>query len=167
MLRQWNARTSEEASLFNPSFCAALLAETAVDHHRKDHRPFPLPLAFLVLPVVLHRSTRHALPPTTVTALLPWIERNRETLAGFPARVASMRDITRESLIFGLQHGVLDITASAGLAAGSDRKTATPRRTPWFTDEVRECLDRAAFVGRWFATAGTTATIYASLGVSP
>ena len=167
MLRQWDLRTNEEASLFNPSFCATLLAETAIDHQRRGHQPLPLPLAFLVLPVVLHRSTRQALPSTTVTALLPWIELNRETLAGFPARVTSMRDITREALVFGLQHGVLDIAEPAALAVGPDRRTATPRRTPMFTDEVRECLDRAAFVGRWFASAGTTATIFASLGVSP
>lgn len=167
MLRQWDSRTNEEARLFNPSFCATLLAEAAADHQRRNRQPLPFPLAFLVLPVVLHRTTREALPSTTVTALLPWIERNRETLAGFPTRVASMRDVTREAIVFGLRHGVLDITEPADLTVGPHRKTATPRRTPLFTDEVRACLDRAAFVGRWFAAAGTTATIYASLGVSP
>ena len=69
------------------------------------------------------------MPSTTVTALLPWIERNREILAGFATRVTSMRDITREALIFGLQHGVLEIEEPAALAVGPDRRAATLRRT--------------------------------------
>ena len=167
MLRQWDLRTNEEASLFNPSFCAMLLAETAFDHQRRNQLPMPFPLVFLVLPIVLHQNTRQALPSTTVTALLPWVERNRDILAGFPARVAVMREITKESLVFGLQHRLLQISEPAALVVGPGRKTATVRRTPLFTNEVRKCVERAAFVGRWFAAAGTTATIYASLGVSP
>ena len=167
MLLRWDNRSFEEASLFNPSFCVLLLSEAISNHRQRNGRLMPFPLVFLVLPVVLHSVTRNALPSTTATYLLSWIERNRATLIGFPGRVSAMRDITREAIIFGIKHNILEIADTGELTIGSERKTATTRRTPLFTDEVRECVNRAGFVGRWFADAGTVATVYASFGVLP
>ena len=63
---------------FNPAYCGTLLAKTTEDFTKKSGRQFPFALAFLVLPVVLHRGTRSALPSSTVTSLLPWTQENRQ-----------------------------------------------------------------------------------------
>jgi Family of unknown function (DUF6521) len=163
----WPNRVVEEANLFNPAFCAMLLAKTAEEFTKKRQEPFPFALAFLVLPVVLHRGTRSALPASTITSLLPWIQGHREQLVNFSGRVQALRAITREAILFGTQQQTLSIVESGGIAVGARRLTATERRTGLFTDEARDCVERAGFLGRWFAAAGTVATIYSAWGIAP
>jgi hypothetical protein len=157
----------EEANLFNPAFCAVLLAKAAEEFTKKTQQPFPFALAFIVLPVVLHRGTRAALPGSTVTSLLPWMQEHREQLVNFAGRVQSLRAITREAILFGTQHETLAIADSGGIGVGARKQSATEKRTGLFTDEARECVERAGFLGRWFAAAGTPATIYSAWGITP
>jgi Family of unknown function (DUF6521) len=166
-VHSWSKRVLEEANLFNPAFCATLLAKTADEFAKKAQRPLPFTLTFLVLPIVLHQETRLALPATTITALLPWIQEHREQLVDFALRVQRLRAITQEAIMFGVQHATLALTESGDISVGAKRQTATERRTALFTDEARECVDRAAFIGRWFAAAGTATTIYAAWGITP
>jgi hypothetical protein len=166
-LQLWSNRVIEEANLFNPAFCATLLAKTTEDFRKKAARPFPFALVFLVLPIVLHQGTRAALPGSTVTSLLPWIQDNREQLVDFAVRVQRLRAITREAILFAAQHSTLQFDPDGDLTIGPKRQSATTKRTELFTSEARECVDRAGFIGRWFAAAGTTATIYAAWGISP
>ena len=134
---------------------------------KKSNQHFPFALGFLVLPIVLHRGTRSALPGSTITSLLPWIQGHREQLVNFAQRVQSLRSITREAILFGTQNETLGLTESGAIAVGAMRQGPTDRRTGLFTDEARECVYRAGFLGRWFAAAGTTAAIYAAWGVTP
>lgn len=166
-MHPWSKRVIEEANLFNPAFCAMILAKSADDFAKKAHRPLPFALTFLILPIVLHPATRSVLPSSTVTSLLSWIQENRDQLVDFATRVQRLNSITREALLFGIQHETLTLTGTGSLAVGPKRKSATEKRTELFTDETRECLDRAGFIGRWFAGAGTTATIYAAWGLAP
>jgi hypothetical protein len=166
-MQRWTERVVEEANLFNPAFCAMLLAKCADEFTGKAHQPMPFALGFLVLPVVLHPGTRSALPPSTITSLLPWIQEHQEQLIDFAVRVQRLRDITREAILFGVQHETLAISERGEITVGPKRTKASEKWTGLFTDEARQCVDRAGFLGRWFAVAGTTATIYASWGVAP
>jgi hypothetical protein len=166
-VRDWSQRVIEEAHLFNPAFGVTLLAEAVDDFRKKAKRPLPFAVAFLVLPIVLHEATRTALPKSTLTALLPWVQDHREQLVGFALRVNQLRNITREAVLFALQHDILAINEEGDLVIGASRKTATEARTPLFTDEARECVERSGFLGRWFAATGTTANIYSAWGVAP
>jgi len=166
-MRPWSERVVEERTLFNPAFGAMLISETVNDYQKKANGALPFAVSFLVLPIVLHERTRSALPKTTLTALLPWIQENREQIVGFADRVQSLREISREAILFALQNDILNLTDKGELIVGGSRKSATTARTPLFTDEVRECLDRSGFIGRWFAGTGTTANIFSALGVMP
>jgi hypothetical protein len=166
-MQAWPKRVVEEANLFNPAFCAVLLAKAAEEFTKKTQQPFPFALAFLVLPVVLHGGTRAALPGSTITSLLPWIQDHREQLVNFAGRVQSLNPITREAILFGAQHETIAIAVSGGIAVGARRQSATERRTGLFTDEARDCVERAGFLGRWFAAAGTRSTIYSAWGITP
>jgi hypothetical protein len=166
-MQTWSKRVVEEANLFNPAFCAALLAKASEDFAKKTGRSLPFALAFLVLPIVLHRATRQALPGSTITSLLAWIQDSREHLVDFATRVRRLNDISREAILFGTQCRALCVTSTGELAVGPMRRSVTEKRTPLFTTEARECFDRAGFIGRWFAAAGTTAAIYAAWGVAP
>lgn len=166
-MQPWSKRAIEEANLFNPAFCVVLLAKAVEDYTKKAQQPFPFSLAFLVLPVVLHRGTRNALPGSTISSLLTWIQDHRAQLVDFPGRIKSLREITKETILFGIQHGTLAIADSGGIVVGPRKQSATAKRTNLFTDEARDCVDRAGFLGRWFAAAGTPATIYSAWGVAP
>ena len=166
-MESWSKRVVEEANLFNPAFCTALLAKAIEDYIKKTQQPFPFALAFLVLPVVLHRGTRDILPSSTVSSLLTWIQDNRVQLVNFPSRVRSMQRITKDTIIFGVQHETLAIVDSGGIVIGPRKQSATKKRTSLFTSEAHECIDRAGFLGRWLAAAGTPATIYSAWGITP
>jgi len=166
-MQLWSNRVIEEATLFNPAFCGLLIAQTSDDYAKKARHAMSFPLAFLSLPIVLHRATRQALPGSTVTSLLPWIQDHREQLVDFATRVERLREVTREAILFATQHEFLAVDAEGRLSSGSKRKTATEKRTGLFTAEARECVDRAGFLGRWFAAAGTTPTIFAAWGIAP
>ena len=121
-MESWPKRTVEEANLFNPAFCATLLAKAADEFAKKAGKPLPFALAFLVLPVVLHLGTREALPASTITSLLPWIQNNREQLVDFAVRVQRVREITREAILFAAQHEILAAVPVDGVLRQAKRR---------------------------------------------
>jgi len=129
-MQPWENRVVEEANLFNPAFCVALLARTTQEYGRKGGQPFPFALSFLVLPIVLHRQTRSSLPASTLTALLPWIQHNRDQLVDFPRRVSGLRGITREALAFGVQVSSLTKPVNAWIVRASWGGGSPPLERP-------------------------------------
>jgi hypothetical protein len=75
-----------------------------------------------------------------------------------------LRDTIREALLFGVQHGLLSLDGRL-LDPGNmqPRKINAYLRTS--SDEVRECMRQAVFVGRWLCKAGAPPTVLALLGV--
>jgi hypothetical protein len=163
----WENRAFEEANLFNPAFCGTLIVKAIEDYGKKANRGFAFPLCFLVLPVVLHRGTREALPGTTITSLLQWLQANRNQLVDFPDRVRRLKGITREAIMFTLGQDVLALSNDGTLNVGRKKLPTPTSLLDSFTRETRECIDRARFLGRWLAGAGTIATVMASWGITP
>lgn len=75
-----------------------------------------------------------------------------------------LRDTVREALLFGAQRGLLSLDGRR-LDPGDvpTRKINAYLRTS--SDEVRECMRQAVFVGRWLCKAGAPPTVLALLGV--
>lgn len=166
-MEAWSNRPFEEANLFNPAFCSMLIAKACKDYNKKASRNLEFSLAFLILPVVLHPKTRAALPGTTLTSLLSWAQDKRADLTEFPSHARALEPFTREAMIFGFANGVLMLDETGGISPGKSNVEPTKNKTPEFTPEVRDCVDRAGFVGRWFAGAGMPSTIFSAFGVSP
>jgi len=166
-MRSWSERVIEEAHLLNPAFGAAVLAEAADNYSDKAQRGLPFAATFLVLPIVLHERTRQSLPKTTLTVLLPWVQEHREALVGFSDRVRQLQPVTRESLIFGLQTEILALGNEGQIKIGDRRKSVTAKRTPFFTKEANECIERSGFLGRWLAVSGPEANIFSAWGIAP
>jgi hypothetical protein len=165
-LGAWNERVVEEANLFNPAFCSMLIAKACKDYSKKGQEPLSFPLAFLILPLIVHPGTRAALPYSTVTSLISWTQERRGDLVEFGAHTRRLLPYTREAIMFGLAHTMLTLDESGGINIGKSYVAPTEKKTELFTPEVRDCLDRAGFVGRWFAGAGTASTIFSVLGVT-
>lgn len=161
----WRERPSEEAALLNPAFCGELIARTARDYERVRAAPLPLPLGFVVLPLVLHPPTLAALPGRANTTFATWSADNEAVLAELPERTLRLRPISREALLFLTQHGAMAIGPD-GLRSGVRpmRLSATPVATTSEVDDIRRA---AAMVGRWFANQGAPVQILQTMGVTP
>ena len=156
-MKPWKERTKEEAHLLNPAFCSAVLTSSVIGYSSEDTRGLPYPLAFLVIPIVLHKTTRESLPRTMRTSLVAWIQDNSEARIQLHERITSLVPFVKESILFGVSRDWL-FFGEVGLIKTKYTKTHIPAMLRKTADETQECLKCAHFVGRWFALAGTTET---------
>lgn len=162
----WNDRSREERTLLNPGYCANLLWHAARGHASFDGSPLAVEEAFLVLPLVLDRRTREALPRDTRTSLAIWLERHSLARGRIASRAQLLAEFTKEALLFGGVHGLVSI--SEGKVAGLDAwRRAVRKSLRGSSDEVRETAKKAEFAGKWFAHAGAATTVFALIGVRP
>lgn len=165
-MRTWTARPKEEAYLLNPAFCCTTLAAAICGYADVKEGGVPFPLAFMFLPIILHKATRDRLPPNTRTSMPAWLQENSDARVLFYERLVSLKPHTKEAVQFGMlvdwivpRDGIfLETTLSKSDVNRTIRKLA---------DEARECVMRARFIGKWFAAAGATHTVMAFWGVRP
>lgn len=164
-LPDWGDQPREEARLLNPAFIAALLWASADGHGAEVGTGLPYPLSFIALPVVLHRPTRTTLPSTKRTSLAAWLSANPRALVGFSHRASALVTTVKGGLLFGCREGLFSMDDERIQAGPRPKSMASFERET--TDEVKDCLKRARFVGRWFAGAGQSGTVMALWGVAP
>ena len=162
----WAKRPTEVAYNLNPAYCGWLLREAAEGYVGEKPAGMPFPLAFLVLPLVLHRATRETLPKSTVTTLHAWLQARPEARLGFASRARQLAPVTREAIVLA---GSLDrlgfgdggtLLATGKLGKG---KAALLERS----STMKASVQKAKLVGKWFAEAGEPATVFHMWGVRP
>ncbi|MDP8983017.1 MAG: DUF6521 family protein [Acidobacteriota bacterium] len=164
MMASWTERPTEIANLLNPAFCALLLGQAVRGYQEEASAGLPYPLAFLILPLVLHKPTREALPNSIASRMHPWLESHQQAQVGFADRCIAVAEHTKEAIIYSAARRVLSIHTDARLEITKQRV----RRPTWPTDsEPLACYEAARFVGRWLAHAGRAATIFAMWGIRP
>ena len=161
----WAERPAEEARVFNPAFCAELIGRTVGEYHRTCQTTLNMVIAYLVLPLTLHRPTREALPKRADTAFAGWVAKHDALLVELPERTRHLRPVSREALLFAVHHQLLVLDVG-GLLPGVE---AVRRRTRFAvsTDEVSAARRAAALLGRWFAGQATQTSILRGMGVAP
>lgn len=158
VMQQWSDRNSAVADLLNPGVIAAIIAAAAVEYERRDGLPMPFELAFLVVPLVLHRDTRSALPARVNSHLAKWVTSNPVLAAGFGARAKALTEPVREGIRFGLRQGALELD-------GANIIGHPLRGRPAAIGDIAQVIGKATFVGRWFTRIESSATAFALLGV--
>lgn len=164
MMIPWKERPTEVANLLNPAFLAVLIRDSVKDYRNKCGNEMSYSLPFIVLPIVLHRSTREKLPSSTRTALHTWFERKPDVRIGFSSRAKRLSAYVREGLLFGLQREIFRISESGKLTDTNKRLGTLPG--PESADH-QQCRKQAKFLGRWFAKLDDPETIYTLWGVRP
>ena len=166
-MQSWKERPVEYANLLNPAFCSILLHNAVKGYQLEKGRGMPYPLLFLVLPIVLHRSTREVLPKKIVTKLHIWLQERPEVRVGFGERSRDLVLYTKEAITFGMQTKILSIDKLGNLTI-IKRNLKNISTVSWSKDsETTICCKRAEFVGRWLAQAGEVSTIYTMWGICP
>lgn len=145
------------AAFLNPALVGAVQAVMAQEYELKRGRAMIWPLGMVLPVLVLHRSTREALPAGIRTHLPTWAGRNPALLAGFGARVDSAQPVLREGLRFALRHGLIRVETGT--------VHVVPLSTQRAEGELRELLKAARLVGKWAATVDQPSTLMALLGV--
>jgi hypothetical protein len=165
-MRAWSERPREEANLLTPPFCSLLLLLAIESYQKTAKLPMPFIFSHLLLPIILHKSTREALPKAVSKSLSTWAEEHPTLRALFPDNVVSLKPFVEEALQYGVLHGCIVVNDDGTLALGK-KPRGIPKYETSASNEVRDCVHRAQFLGRWFATAGSVPTIMAIWGIKP
>lgn len=165
-MKFWHERPKEEAHLLNPAFCCVTISAFVRGYTSVKSEGVPFPLIFMALPIVLHKPTRELLPPSTRTSMAAWLLENPSARVLFYERVLSLKPHTKEALLFGLFHNWI-VTRSGGLFQTTKTEADINKAIRKLTNEARECVMRARFLGKWFASAGAAQTVMSFWGVRP
>ena len=161
---QWDKRSPEVANLLNPAFCAVILYATIAEYQKKAKVGTPFPLLYLILPIVLHQSTRNRI--NSKTNMVVWLQRNPDALVGFPDRTRSLVVFTNEAVEYLLSRQVVTIADGSLLIQKTLSKSKMDKLAA--TDsEISDCIQKAAHVGRWFCNMRAEENIYTAWGVKP
>lgn len=162
-MKSWDMRTHEVAFLLNPAFCGRVIYSTIKIYCTKTNRGFPVPLAYLILPLVLHKESRSCIDSRT--KLIAWVQRYPQLLIDFSRRARELVPITNEAVEFLLQTGNIYLNSSGELEILPTSRSLS--KTKYIDEEIADCLKKGEHVAKWFATTGKVETIYITLGVRP
>lgn len=161
----WSERPTEEANNFNPAFCGELLCRSVAEYFRKTEQPMSVALAFVLLPLALHKGSREQLPKMASTAFAGWIATHDNLVAELPLRMERLRPVVREAMIFSIRQGRLAVSAG-GLVLGPSKLSLTAKAAIR-SDDTDQARSAAALLGRWFGGQADAPSVLQGFGVLP
>jgi hypothetical protein len=93
-----------------------------------------------------------------------WLQDNAAARVLFYERLMSLKTFTNEAILFGCNRSWLSVEADASITS-SQQEAAIRRATQSLDDEPKDCVLKALFVGKWFASAGPASTVMALWGI--
>jgi hypothetical protein len=149
----------------NPAFCAAALVGFTKGYMSERFECPQTPLAYLALPVALSGELAGTFEGTNKnTGLLEWLERSPKVQIALAERINASLEIVSEALRFGCFARVLVIGEGARLCLG-DRKVKVAAFNA-LGGEPKQTIKCARRLGQWFATAGSTRSIFDAMGLT-
>jgi Family of unknown function (DUF6521) len=141
----------------NPAIGAFLIWNFTLGYQEDGAEIVPLPLAFLVLPMLLHRSTLEAVISTRkasgLTLLAAKFDKEREILMELHGRAVQLRPLSLQSIGMAAASRLLRIDHESAMLHGyppdllSIRKPTLPERLKGFPVAAEK-------VGYWFSKLG-------------
>jgi hypothetical protein len=153
-----NRTPNELETIQNPALGAYALWQFTLGYHEEAGLSAPLPLAFLVLPLVLHRPTLEMIGSTRkASGLLVFAAKladERENLFAVHERALLLRRLSLQSVGVGVTARLLKVEyETAGLRAYplelGEKKPVPPERLKAFASAPEK-------LGYWFYKAGLT-----------
>lgn len=165
MLKSWYERSIITANLINPAFCGEIIRRTISNYNQnKTNEEFPYSLVCLILPIVLHKTTREHMPIRSSTYFHSWVEHNEHLFIDFPKRVRQLMPYTKESLMFLLKHNAIEFNDNGRIKVNNYRKKSPQGQG---IEEVVEIYRKAELLGKWLSLTGNEQTIYMFLKIRP
>lgn len=148
---------SDLALVQNPGLGAFALWQFGQGFQAEDERPAPFALAFLVLPIVLHRATLEIVTstnrPSGLALFAAKLGKEREQLLAVHERALLLRTLTLQSAAVGVSGRLLsvdykDATLRANVPEPKPRRLVLPER-------VKDLGPASEKLGFWFSNLGT------------
>jgi len=134
----------------NPGLGAVAVWSAANGHYVEDGKPLPFHLAFLVLPMVLHRETRKIVSSTYESSGLVKFafkyKGHEDNLLAIHTRSLVLRTLTLDSISMALAAQLLSLDY-VNAALTPDKIHGRPQQA----HDIEEIFNAAAKLGRWFA----------------
>ena len=140
---------NEAALVQNAALGAIFIWRFALGHWQVAQSPAPMPVCFVVLPILLHHASRQAAIGTNKTSGLrkfaAKFDDRREELLAIHDRMLSLRVLSLKSLSLATATKLVSIDAqSAGVSPIFSK--ATPASTP---ERIRPMVTAATKLGDW------------------
>ncbi|PWK26990.1 hypothetical protein LV89_01802 [Arcicella aurantiaca] len=161
MLPNWDERSNTIAHLLNPAFCGEVIRRCMFAYQKEQKTAMPFQLAFLILPIVLHKENRERLPKTSGKNFISWIEENQIIKKDLPNIIKNINSFTKESIMFLMMYKIIIINESGNFEAIAKGKILS------YENEVVECYKKAELLGKLLAKAGNSQFIFVNLGIKP
>ncbi|MEQ5840341.1 DUF6521 family protein [Paraburkholderia acidicola] len=159
----WSIRPFEERNLFNPAFCALILAAAIREYERVAGKPMPYSLTLLVLPLCLHQAARDQILTSKKLSVLRIVALQPDLLVDFAERARSLVQYATEAFALLASKGCIEVSDDGGIRL-------IPRRVSpqaLSTDDAEMCRNAATVLGRDFGQINDRVTIYTSLSIRP
>lgn len=154
---------SEVSALFNPAYLAILATRTVEGYRRETGSGTPLPVAIVSVAMSLDRDVVASLTMNIRSHVGAWKYGNPRAFARIPRLCESHSGKIRSGIIFALHHRLLTVD-DGYLELGS---TTIRKNLAGFSDDVAGSQRAANYLGRWFSSGGSPATLLSLLGVRP
>ncbi len=149
----------------NPAYCASVLIEFTDAYLSARPEGPETPMAYLALPVALSGELAGAFDGTNKnTGLLEWLDRSPQVQVGLAERVNASMDIVTEAIRFGCFARILVMEESARLRLGDKKIKRSVIRA--LGGESAQAIKHAGRLGHWFASAGSTRTVFDMMGLT-
>ncbi len=152
----------EKSHIYLIQLFALLFSSESIIGYEENGKNLPYPLIYLILPLVLHRQTRDALPPSIRKHMHVWLQENSHLTIGFAERTCNFVPITKEAIIFGIKSKIFSIDSSGNFIFDKQNVSLIEN-----DKDFKIIRNKAKFVGRWLEKAGDLRTIYSLWGVQP
>jgi hypothetical protein len=153
----------EERALYNPAFTAVLCIRAVQGYDKEYAAACPLPVAVTASVMALQPAIRAALPATTGTGLMGWLEANEHVRVEMSRNAALLAAVVKPGLLFALQSRVLHCTAAGLIPVPRALAKTISEGTP----QTRAIQQAALMLGRWLPSTGSLGTVLTLLGVQP
>lgn len=155
----------EERALYNPAFVGLVAVRATQGFELELERAQPCHVLFIatVTAMALTPQVRGALPTTTATNVISWIEREAEVRTYLKSALPEYSSIVRAGLLFALRRGALVFAPPSTVNASRTVAKAIKGET----GETIAIQSAAHFLGRWLPKAGDLPTTLSLLGIRP
>ncbi len=169
----------EFQNLYNPIFCSVFVWRFIIEYSKESHKPVPILLLFIALPLVFTENSRKVLPKNKRTSMPVWIRENAHLKVSFTKRVSLLNKSVFDAISYLVAKGIIDVE-SGGITI-LDEKISTRQINQYLNldkslisleseesaVDLGEIYKASSFVGRWFGRINSETLIYGLLGVRP
>lgn len=158
--------SQEEINLYNPAYTGFLLLSSLRAYCDSNVQGMHCALPYLIIPMSFSQRINSTLPSTYRTSITSWVAKNEGELSDFPAMASACIPVVNTAVHFLLSRAVIQLTHKAHYVIANDEIVKSPSLFNK-SSSMKQSLQTASFIGKWFSYSSTVETIYAQLGIRP